>query len=181
LIYFYPRNADVPSDALMVRIQLKKRHPIGKSDVARLFSRLREELGDEAGLFVQQRVEIVETNTDLVIFLIDKKPVIMDLRGVIFPTLRGALEHPFAGRRLTVDSGAVSFVVNGADVMRPGVVSVSDDVRAGSPVQIVEERHGKPIAIGIALYSAAEIRARETGKVCRNIHHVGDEIWTLDF
>jgi PUA domain protein len=165
----------------MVKIQAKKRHPIGKNDVARLFKRLREEIGDDAYLFVQQRVEIVETNTDLVIFLIDKKPVLMDFHGIIFPTLRGALEHPFAGRRLTVDSGAVSFVVNGADVMRPGVVTVTDDVRAGSPVQIAEERHGKPIAIGIALYNATEIRARETGKVCRNIHHLGDEIWTLDF
>ena len=80
-----------------------------------------------------------------------------------------------------VESGAVPYVVNGADVMRPGIVSVSDDIKAGSPAQVVEERHGKPIAICIPLYDAAELRSKTTGKMCRNIHHVGDEIWALEY
>ncbi|MDD1712137.1 MAG: RNA-binding protein [Methanoregulaceae archaeon] len=164
----------------MVKLQAKKRHPIGKSDITRLFAQLGEQIGDAAHLFIGQRVEIVETNSDLVIFLIDKKPLLMKYHSVTFPTLYGALEHPFGSRRLTVDTGAVKFVVNGADVMRPGVVSVTDDVIRDGPVQITEERHGKPIATGIALYDAAEIRARTAGKICRNIHHVGDEIWNLE-
>jgi PUA-domain protein len=164
----------------MVKLQAKKRHPIGKSDITRLFAQLGAQIGDAAQLFTSQRVEILETNTDLVLFLIDKKPLIMRYRGVTFPTLHGTLEHPFVSRRLTVDTGAVRFVVNGADVMRPGMVSITDDVVQDSPVQITEERHGKPIAIGVAMYDTEEIRARTAGKICRNIHHVGDEIWNLE-
>jgi PUA-domain protein len=164
----------------MVKLQAKKRHPIGKSDITRLFAQLADQIGDAAQIFNSQRVEIVETNSDLVLFLLDKKPLLMKYRGIIFPTLHGALEHPFTSRRLTVDTGAVKFVVNGADVMRPGVVSVTDDVVQDGPLQITEERHGKPIGIGIALYDAGEIRARTAGKICRNIHHVGDEIWSLE-
>lgn len=164
----------------MATLQAKKRHPIGKGDTARLLSLLTEQIGDAASLFVSQRVEIVETSGDLVLYLADKKPLIMKYRGIIFPTLHGALAHPFAARRVTVDSGAVRFVVNGADIMRPGVVSVTDDIVPDMPVQITEERHGKPIAIGIALFAADEIRDRSGGKVCRNIHHIGDEIWNLE-
>jgi len=77
--------------------------------------------------------------------------------------------------------GAVSYVVNGADIMRPGVVDVTPDVTAGKPVQIVDERHGKPLALGIALYDAADLLAQEKGKVARTWHHVGDDIWNLEF
>jgi PUA domain protein len=72
-------------------------------------------------------------------------------------------------------------VVNGADIMRPGVVDVSPDVTAGKPVQIVDERHGKPLALGIALFDAADLLAQEKGKVSRTWHYVGDDIWNLEF
>jgi predicted RNA-binding protein (TIGR00451 family) len=82
---------------------------------------------------------------------------------------------------VTVDTGAVSYVINGADVMRPGVVAVTDDVQEGAPVQIVEERHGKPIALGIALMGAPQMREKTTGKVVKTFHFVGDEIWNIEF
>ena len=78
------------------------------------------------------------------------------------------------------DAGAIPYVVNGADIMRPGIVSCTDDVKAGSPVQIVDERHGKPLAIGIALMDAPDLRASTAGKMVKKFHHVGDEIWTME-
>ena len=99
------------------------------------------------------------------------------MKGPYFPRSGEFSNTRFPERRIVVDSGAVPYVVNGADVMRPGIVSVSDDIRAGAPAQVVEERHGKPIAICIALHDAPGIREMKSGKACRNIHHVGDEIW----
>jgi PUA domain protein len=64
--------------------------------------------------------------------------------------------------------------------MRPGIVSVTDDVKAGLPVQVVDDRHKKPLAIGIALFDAQELRASTTGKMVKKFHHVGDEIWNLE-
>jgi PUA domain protein len=83
-------------------------------------------------------------------------------------------------RRVKVDAGAIPYVVNGADVMRPGIVGVSVDVKAKEPVQIVDERHGKPLAIGVALFDSPAILESSSGKMCKNVHHVGDELWGLE-
>ena len=81
---------------------------------------------------------------------------------------------------MVVDTGAVRFIANGADAMRPGITSISPDIRAGHPVQVVEERHGKPLAVGIALLDATDMERQERGKSVRSVHNVGDDIWNLE-
>ncbi len=165
----------------MTKITPKKRHTLRRSQAEELKKNLSAEIGESAALFSTGGIEIVETDRDLTLYLIGKRPLLMETRGIIFPTLRGLLEHPFPERKVVVDSGAVPFVAKGADVMRPGITFISPDVRAGRPVQVVEERHGKPLAVGIALLDAAEMEQMETGKVVKTIHFVGDEIWALEF
>ncbi len=164
----------------MVAITLKKRHPIRKTDIASLQSRLAEQIGESAALFRSDTVEVAETDSPFRLYLIGKKPLLMEYEGWVFPTLRGAIEHPFPGRHLIVDMGAIPFVIKGADIMRPGIVSLSEDIRAGSPVVVAEERHRKPLAIGVALYEFAEMQRQEKGKMARNIHYVGDDLWNLE-
>jgi len=164
----------------MRKIVVKKRHSIRKSQAQDLLSRLSNQIGNSAKFFHTDMIEVLETTSDVSLFLINKKPLLMDTGDWVFPTLKGAIQFPFPERRIVVDSGAIPFVVNGADVMRPGIVSVSDDVKAQAPVQIVEERHGKPLAIGIALLDAPDMRARISGKMCKNFHHVSDEIWNIE-
>jgi PUA-domain protein len=163
----------------MAAIIVKKRHSIRKSQTATLYRRLEEQIGASAALFQSNRVELVETNTGLLLYLIDKKPLVMEYEDWIFPTLRGAVERPFPERRITIDSGAVSYMINGADVMRPGIVGVAGDVREGCPALVVEEKYGKPLVIAVALKDAAGILAQEKGKSARNVHYVGDDIWNL--
>jgi PUA domain protein len=165
----------------MAKIIGKKRHSIRKSQASALFTGLREQIGESAELFMSERVELLETNSGFALYLIDKKPQIMESGEWVFPTLKGLLEHPLPERRIVVDSGAVAFVVNGADIMRPGIVSVTDDVKAGEPVQVVEERHGKPLALGVALFDAGEIREKKSGKMVKTIHYIGDELWNVEF
>ncbi len=165
----------------MARITPKKRHTLRKSQAEDLKNRLRAEIGDSTSLFPWEGIEIVETDGEVTLFLVGKKTLVMETKGIVFPTLRGLLEHPFPERKIVVDSGAVPFVAKGADVMWPGITSISPDVRAGRPVQVVEEKYGKPLAVGIALLDAAPMQERETGKVVKTIHFVGDEIWALEF
>ena len=164
----------------MKKIIVKKRHSIRKSQAQDLLDRLALQIGPSAKLFHTDMIEILETNADVALYLVNKKPLLMDTGTWVFPTLRGAVQHPFPERMITVDAGAIPYVVNGADVMRPGIVAVSDDVIAGGPVQIVDERHKKPLAIGVALKDGTEIRASASGKMCKNFHHVGDELWNLE-
>ena len=164
----------------MKKIIVKKRHSIRKNQVQDLFERLTLQIGTSISLFRADTVEILETNADVTIYLVNKKPLLMDAGDWVFPTLRGAVQCPFPQRMITVDAGAIPFVVNGADVMRPGIVSVSDDVVPGMPVQIVDDRYKKPLAIALALMDGVAIRASASGKMCKNIHHVGDELWNLE-
>jgi len=164
----------------MKKILVKKRHSIRKSQATDLLARLTDQIGPSASLFHADMIEVIETNANISLFLVDKKPHLMDNGTWVFPTLKGAVQVPFPERRVVVDAGAIPYVVNGADVMRPGIVSVTPDVKAGLPVQIVEERHGKPLAIGIALHDAAEISASTAGKMCKSLQHVGDEFWNLE-
>ena len=148
----------------MKKIVVKKRHSIRKSQAQDILSRLSEQIGPSAKFFHADMVEVLETNANVSLFMVNKKMSLMDNGTWVFPTLRGAILFPFPERRVVVDAGAIPYVVNGADVMRPGIVSISDDVKADAPVQIVDERHGKPLAIGIALFDAPDMRAKTQGK-----------------
>lgn len=164
----------------MARILVKKRHTIRRSEVAGLKAGLEAQIGESAPLFLTGQIEVVETGTGWRLYLVKKKNLLMASDAWVFPSLRGLIEHPIPCRQVVVDSGAVRFLANGADVMRPGIVSVSDDVRAGQPVQVVEERYRKPIAIAVALFDAADMRNQEKGKSCKTIHFVGDDLWNLE-
>jgi PUA-domain protein len=177
---FFKRGGMNVGTVTMKKIVVKKRHSIRKSQAQDLLSRLFDQIGNSAKLFHADMIEVLETTSDVSLFLVNKKPLLMDTGDWVFPTLKGAIQFPFPERRVVVDAGAIPFVVNGADVMRPGIVSVSDDVKVQAPVQIVEERHGKPLAIGIALLDAPDMRARISGKMCKNFHHVSDEIWNIE-
>ncbi len=106
-------------------------------------------------------------------------PVAMCIDGEPFFTVRGALELKPRKHLVTVDMGAVKFIRNGADVMSPGIVAADESVGPSDPVVVVEERHKKPLGIGIALISGAEMVQSSKGKAIKIVHHVGDAIWAL--
>ena len=164
----------------MAALTVKKRHTIRKDQLAELFSLLGKEIGPSAEKFRSERVEMAEIEAPFSLFLVDRKPLLMKRDGWVFPTVRGAIERPFPERTIAVDMGAVPFVAKGADVMRPGVVSVTDDVRKGSPAVVVDERHRKALAIVVALLDGPAIRAEVKGKVAKTVHHVGDTLWALE-
>jgi PUA-domain protein len=164
----------------MADIVIKKRHSIRKDEIASIMEELEAQIGTGADLFRVDRMERVETDSPFTLYLVNRQPLLMRYQTWVFPTLRGALERPFPQRRVMVDQGAIPFLVNGADVMRPGIRSLTDDVKASAPVLVAEEIHRKPIAVAVALYDAERIRNETKGKMCKTIHFVGDLLWRLE-
>lgn len=115
------------------------------------------------------------------IILVDGKPLLFEIGGHLFPTVRGALEMELQKRIVTVDKGAIRFVSNGADIMAPGVVAADPDIKEGDLVIIVEEAHRKPLAIGKALMEGSEMVEATSGKAIKSIIHVGDKLWNAEF
>ncbi|HJJ55618.1 MAG TPA: RNA-binding protein [Methanocorpusculum sp.] len=166
---------------MVAELKIKKRHAIKKSQLNTLKSKLTESIGIEnSDLFKSNMIEIAETVSEFNLYIINKVVMIMETEEWAFPTLRGVLSHPISGHKIVVDMGAVPYVVNGADIMRPGVVSVSDDVIENHPALIVDERNGSPLSISIPLYNADKIMALNSGKIAKNVHFIGDDLWNLD-
>ena len=80
---------------------------------------------------------------------------------------------------MIVDMGAVPHIVNGADVMRPGIKDFRGEFNEGDFVVVRDERYLRPLAVAIALVGLEECKAMRRGKVAKNIHHVNDRIWKL--
>jgi PUA domain protein len=95
----------------------------------------------------------------------------------IIPCLKPILNGKIILKKIVVDMGAVKFVANGADIMRPGIVSIDEGIIKNEFVEIVDMNNKKPLAIGRALFSSEEMKNMVSGKVIENIHFIGDEIW----
>jgi PUA domain protein len=78
-----------------------------------------------------------------------------------------------------VDEGAIRYLLNGADVMRPGVKILPDWGDAGRTVVVKEEKKGRAIAVGVSLVKGEDAVKMSKGPCLRNVHHVGDRYWNL--
>lgn len=79
---------------------------------------------------------------------------------------------------VTVDMGAVKFMCDGANVMRPGIRSFTE-FEKGSIVCVVEESQKKFLAVGRALVSSQEMAAMSKGVVVENLHYISDRFWEI--
>ncbi|XVH30443.1 RNA-binding protein [Haloferacaceae archaeon DSL9] len=155
-------------------MNVKSRHHLRSDDISDLREQIRDALGVEVDGDSFESVELTDTPYDLV--LVDGDPAVATFDGEPFLTVSGANAFPPQKNVVTVDAGAVSFVSNGADVMRPGIVEADDRIEAGDIVAIAEETHGKVLAIGRALESGSEM-VGDSGKVVESIHYVGDDLY----
>jgi len=155
-------------------MEVKSRHHLRSDDVSELESVIEGQLGVDVGGDSYELVELEGSEFDLV--LVDGEPLVLYYEDEPFLTVQGANECEPESHVVTVDAGAVSFVSDGADVMRPGIVEADDDVEAGDLVAIAEESHDKVLGIGRARVDGAEMVGDE-GKVVDSVHHVGDDLY----
>lgn len=80
--------------------------------------------------------------------------------------------------RVVVDMGAVRFVCNGADIMRPGITEYTEFSK-GDIVCIVEESRHKPLAVGRALADSSALDGMKRGAVVESFHHISDRFWEI--
>ncbi|HEU5489036.1 MAG TPA: PUA domain-containing protein [Candidatus Nitrosotalea sp.] len=75
-----------------------------------------------------------------------------------------------------VDAGAIKFVCNGANVMRPGIKKFTE-FQKDDIICVVEEVHNKFLAVGKALVSSSEMANITKGEVVKNLHYISDKYW----
>jgi PUA-domain protein len=155
-------------------MKIKSRHHLKGSDARKIVAAIEPFLSDPSTLR-KASLELAETDDEIDLIFVDGRPLIMMMEGTPFFTVLGAIELKPSKKLVIVDSGAVRFIANGADVMNPGIVFADQDISMGDLVVIVEERHKKPLAVGRALVPGSEMHGE--GKAVKSLHHVGDQIW----
>lgn len=151
-----------------------KRYRINKKDIKAL-----EEQFSSVSLKLPDAVDYYEKDDD-VFYLFQEKPILFQKDGTIYPTLRAlTLMDRTKVAVVKVDRGAIPFVVKGADVMRPGIVTISDNVLKDQWLVVQDQEHGKDLGIGKALFSSEEMRSMPKGKVVLALHWFGDRLWSF--
>ncbi|OPY48881.1 MAG: PUA domain protein [Methanosaeta sp. PtaU1.Bin112] len=155
-------------------MKIKSRHHLKGSDARKVIAKI-EPLLDDTSSLRRSSLEMAISDEGVDLIFVDGRPLMMVVEDQPFFTVLGAIELSPKKRLVIVDSGAVRFVVNGADIMKPGIVSSDPDIAVGDLVVIVEERYKKPLAIGRALVAGTDMKGE--GKAVKSLHHVGDAIW----
>ncbi|MFA4646691.1 RNA-binding protein [Pyrococcus kukulkanii] len=169
-------------------MELRVKHPLSKKEVKEIIRQLSEMFGEEIAskmLKKKDDVKVAEFDKMTEIIIVNDRPMFIRRKGLIFPlvialyNLSDEEDLRKWPRRVVVDEGAVPHILNGADVMVPGIVDADENIREGDFVFIVEENYGRPLAIGIALMSGKAMKERDRGKAVKVIHHARDKIWQI--
>jgi PUA domain protein len=155
-------------------MEVKSRHHLRADEIDELEAAIESKTGVALDGDAYEMVELADEPFDVV--LVDGEPDVVQYEDEAFLTVQGANRHGVTKGVVTVDAGAISFVSDGADVMRPGIVEADAGVSKGDLVTIAEETHGKVLAVGRALVDGEEMTG-DSGKVVESIHHVGDDLF----
>jgi len=167
-------------------ITVVKRYFLSNKDIKELSNAV----GELGPIFRNaKKVEVYELNETTTVYLIDDKPLVAKLtvkidsgqREYVIPLLTYFYLNPTyipSYPTITVDDGAVPHIVNGADVMRPGIKDISGEFGIGD-LLMIKDLKGRYVGIGISLMTSDEMKSTTKGKVIKVIHHLGDKLWNL--
>ncbi len=159
----------------------KKEHYLSKSDIDSIVEKARRQWcidvkKPKALRIIDAGGSSLVLNDEFMAVIRGKK--IDDANTIILPFLASRYSFLSLFPSVTVDMGAIKHICNGADVMRPGIVSM-DKFSKGAVVTVKDSNYSKYIAVGIALVSSSEANEMIKGAVVQNMHHVGDELWQV--
>jgi PUA-domain protein len=156
-----------------------RRHFLKTKEAKSLLRRASERLGMDLEQTFKDNasVEIVEADFAEII-LVNNRPLMIKTGETLTPTLvfKEYFDH---APKVVVDMGAIPYVCKGANVMAPGIRRFEGEFGKGNFVFVVDEKYGKPVAIGEIIYDVNEARMVKQGVVVKNVHFVGDKAWSL--
>lgn len=149
-----------------------KSHPLSKSDSNDILE----------SIALQWKIEVPRLKT-LVKYEIDDETAMITGEGFM-AIKNGETYLPFLSEtsllekfpKILVDAGAIKFVCNGANIMRPGIKKF-DNFEKDQIICVAEETHNKFLAIGKSLVSSEEMANIAKGEVVKNLHYISDKYW----
>ncbi|TXT59966.1 MAG: PUA domain containing protein [Promethearchaeota archaeon] len=165
-------------------MKIKTRHFIRKDEKEDLKKKLSEKFSAEVVEQIipkESKVEIIINDEEDTLYAVNNKLKLWESKkhGII-PVLTLLLDNRIGLKNIIVDEGAIRFVTNGADIMRPGITKIDPDIKKGDIIRVADEDHDRTLAIGKAMYDAFEMEKKDSGKVVENVHTIKDDIWEFE-
>ncbi len=164
-------------------MKIKQRHFVRKSDLKPIKEDILKQYDQK---FVDQifpvkcNVEIIQTEVGDTLYAVNNTLKLWRSSDGYIPVLKLLINKKVDLKKVIVDMGAIRYVTNGADVMRPGITHIDPDIQKGDIIQIVDETHSRALAIGKAMFNSSDMESRSSGKVIKNIHTIQDSIWEFE-
>ncbi|MFX1410796.1 MAG: DUF1947 domain-containing protein [Promethearchaeota archaeon] len=164
-------------------MKIKHRHFIRKSELKPLKDEILKQYKQK---FVDQifpkksNVEVIETEAGDTLYAINNELKLWKSNEGYLPVLTLLLNKRVDLKKIVVDMGAIKYVANGADIMRPGITKIDSSIKKNEIIQIVDETHQRVLAVGKAMFDAKDIEEKKSGKVVKNLHTIQDAIWKFE-
>ncbi len=149
--------------------------PLSKSEIKELNEKIKKQFSVDNFFDKKDKIVLLKEE-DSKSILKDKKENFFYLDDILVPNLKLIIQRNFL-KKIIVDLGAIKFVTNGADVMRPGIKEIGEGIKKNDVILVMDEKYHKPLAVCKALYDTEDMLAKNEGKVLQNLHHVGDKRW----
>ncbi|KAF0991222.1 hypothetical protein HZS_3763 [Henneguya salminicola] len=117
-------------------------------------------------------VDIIQCNEETLFFKLDQTPWL--------PALRLIHKYPKMMIVQTIDEGAISHILGGANIMCPGIIKSDSKLikcPVKTPVAIVGENKSHALAVGIMEMPYDEIVNINKGLAIAVYHVLGDSLW----
>ncbi|MFW9898679.1 MAG: PUA domain-containing protein [Candidatus Thorarchaeota archaeon] len=163
-------------------MNIKQRHFIKHTEIRDLKEKIQKQYNND---FINQifpkkcSVEVILTEAGDTLFAINNELKLWKSPEGYLPVLTLLLNNKVDLKTIIVDIGAVRFITNGADVMRPGITKIDPFIKKGDIIKIVDETHNRALAVGKAMFNAKDMEAKTSGKVIKNLHTIKDSVWNL--
>jgi len=155
-------------------------YSLSRSEKKRLLERIKRKIPFLTTIPIDRAdVTILKTRRGFNLYRVDDRVLLWEVDDEIYPTILALLLYKIEIPKVVVDKGAVPHILNGADVMRPGIVTFEGDFKKGDLVAICEEEKGRAIALGRALFSRMEIESMKRGNVVENLHNIKERVWNF--
>jgi PUA-domain protein len=164
-------------------MNIKQRHFIQKSQIKELKDDILKQYDQKflAQIFPKKaKIELIQTDAGDTLFAINDVLKLWKSKEGYIPVLTLLLNNQVSLKKVVVDMGAIKFVTNGADIMRPGITKIDRSIKKGDIIEIVDEIHDRSLAVGKAMYDADEMEKKDSGKVVINLHTIQDSVWEFE-
>ena len=164
-------------------MNIRQRHFIKHTEIRDLKEDILKQYNND---FIEQifpkkcNIELILTEAGDTLYAVNNELTLWKSEDGYIPVLTLLLDNKVDLKTIVVDKGAIRFVTNGADIMRPGITEIDASIKKGDIMQIVDETHKRPLAVGKALFNAKEMEAKTSGKVVKNLHTIQDSVWNFE-